>query len=66
MTILGSIVSVQQIFKRFSEIPEKGLIIFCGNIITEEGKEKKVGKFKKGNERKAERRSKGVCCAFFL
>ncbi|CAB3262440.1 unnamed protein product [Arctia plantaginis] len=33
---------VNQLFSWFSPIPPNGLVIYCGTIVTEEGKEKKV------------------------
>jgi len=40
--VLGAITSVQQRLKLFNKIPTNGLVIFCGEILTAEGKEKKV------------------------
>ena len=42
LSVLGAIVSVQNRLKLYSRVPPNGLIIYCGTIITEEGKEKKV------------------------
>ncbi|KAM7242535.1 hypothetical protein CapIbe_007005 [Capra ibex] len=41
-TILGAITSVQQRLKLYNKVPPNGLVVYCGTIVTEEGKEKKV------------------------
>ena len=42
LSVLGAITSVQQRLKLYSKVPTKGLVIYCGTIVTDEGKEKKV------------------------
>ncbi len=42
LSVLGAITSTQQRLKLYNRCPPNGLIIYCGTIITEEGKEKKV------------------------
>jgi len=38
----GAITSVQHRLKLYSKVPPNGLVVYCGTIVTEEGKEKKV------------------------
>jgi len=40
--VLSAITSVQQRLKLYNRVPKNGLVIYCGTIITNEGKEKKV------------------------
>eukprot|EP01121_Diplochlamys_sp_Union-15-3_P004752 TRINITY_DN1495_c0_g1_i2.p1 TRINITY_DN1495_c0_g1~~TRINITY_DN1495_c0_g1_i2.p1 ORF type:complete len:340 (-),score=51.61 TRINITY_DN1495_c0_g1_i2:523-1542(-) len=42
LTILASITSTQQKLKLYNRIPDNGLVIYCGTILTDEGKEKKI------------------------
>ena len=42
LSVLSAISSTQQRLKLYSRCPTNGLIIYCGTIITDEGKEKKV------------------------
>ncbi|EGD73528.1 eukaryotic peptide chain release factor subunit [Salpingoeca rosetta] len=42
LSVLGAITSVQQRLKLYSKVPDNGLVVYCGTIVTEEGKEKKV------------------------
>jgi peptide chain release factor subunit 1 len=42
LSVLGAITSVQQRLKLYNRVPTNGLVIYCGTIITQEGKEKKV------------------------
>jgi peptide chain release factor subunit 1 len=42
LSVLGAITSVQQRLKLYSRVPKNGLVIYCGTIVTSEGKEKKV------------------------
>jgi peptide chain release factor subunit 1 len=42
LSVLGAITSVQQRLKLFNRIPPKGLVIYCGTVLTAEGKEKKI------------------------
>jgi len=41
LSVLAAITSTQQRLKRYSRTPPNGLIIFCGEVLTEDGKEKK-------------------------
>lgn len=42
LSVLGAITSTQQRLKLYSKCPPNGLVIYCGTIITDEGKEKLV------------------------
>eukprot|EP00632_Arachnochrysis_sp_CCMP2950_P014063 CAMPEP_0185697348 /NCGR_PEP_ID=MMETSP1164-20130828/5682_1 /TAXON_ID=1104430 /ORGANISM="Chrysoreinhardia sp, Strain CCMP2950" /LENGTH=451 /DNA_ID=CAMNT_0028364243 /DNA_START=42 /DNA_END=1397 /DNA_ORIENTATION=+ len=42
LSVLGAITSTQQRLKLYSRVPPNGLVIFCGTIVTEDGKEKRV------------------------
>merc|ERR1719427_2235283 len=42
LSVLGAITSVQQRLKLYSKVPANGLVVYCGTIVTDEGKEKKV------------------------
>ena len=42
LSVLGAITSVQGRLKLYQRVPTNGLVIYCGTIITDEGKEKKV------------------------
>ncbi|NP_001104641.1 Eukaryotic peptide chain release factor subunit 1-like [Danio rerio] len=42
LSVLGAITSVQQRLKLYSKVPHNGLVVYCGTIVTDEGKEKKV------------------------
>lgn len=42
LSVLGAITSVQQRLKLFNRIPTNGLVIYCGTVLTPEGKEKKI------------------------
>lgn len=42
LSVLSAITSTQQKLKLYSRVPPNGLVLYCGDIITEEGKEKKV------------------------
>lgn len=41
-SVLGAITSVQQRLKLYNRVPNNGLVLYCGTILTSEGKEKKV------------------------
>jgi peptide chain release factor subunit 1 len=41
-SVLGAITSVQQRLKQYNRVPDNGLVIYSGTVITNEGKEKKV------------------------
>ncbi|KAJ3417290.1 Polypeptide release factor (eRF1) in translation termination [Chytridiales sp. JEL 0842] len=42
LSVLSAITSTQQRLKLYSRVPPNGLVIYCGTIITAEGKEKQV------------------------
>ncbi|KAJ2610582.1 translation termination factor eRF1 [Coemansia sp. RSA 1365] len=42
LSVLSAITSTQQRLKLYTKTPPNGLVIFCGTILTDEGKEKKV------------------------
>ncbi|EGV63999.1 translation termination factor eRF1 [Yamadazyma tenuis] len=42
LSVLGAITSTQQKLKLYNSVPKNGLVIFCGDVITDEGKEKKL------------------------
>lgn len=42
LSVLLAITSTQQKLKLYTKIPPNGLVLYCGDMITEEGKEKKV------------------------
>uniref|UniRef100_A0A1I7Z7D4 Eukaryotic peptide chain release factor subunit 1 n=1 Tax=Steinernema glaseri TaxID=37863 RepID=A0A1I7Z7D4_9BILA len=42
LSVLGAITSVQGRLKLYTKVPPNGLVIYCGTIVTDEGKEKKV------------------------
>merc|ERR1711992_396142 len=42
LSVLGAITSVQHRLKLYTKVPPNGLVIYCGTIVTDEGKEKKV------------------------
>jgi peptide chain release factor subunit 1 len=41
LSVLSAITSTQQRLKLYNKVPPNGLVIYCGTITTEEGKEKK-------------------------
>lgn len=41
-SVLTAITSAQQKLKLYNKVPPNGLVIYCGTILTDEGKEKKV------------------------
>ena len=41
LSVLGAITSTTQRLKRYNKCPPNGLIIYCGTVVTETGKEKK-------------------------
>ena len=41
-SVLSAITSTQQRLKLYSRVPPNGLVVYCGEIITSEGKERKV------------------------
>ena len=42
LSVLSAITSTQQKLKLYTKLPPNGLVLYCGDIITEDGKEKKV------------------------
>ncbi|GAA5897153.1 translation termination factor eRF1 [Sporobolomyces salmoneus] len=42
LSVLAAITSTQQRLKLYSKVPTNGLVVYCGTILTDEGKEKKV------------------------
>ncbi|XP_065648372.1 eukaryotic peptide chain release factor subunit 1 isoform X2 [Hydra vulgaris] len=42
LSVLGAITSVQNRLKLYNKVPPNGLVVYCGTIVTNEGKEKKV------------------------
>eukprot|EP01039_Chlorochromonas_danica_P001984 gene1984-2164_t len=42
LSVLGAITSTQQKLKLYSRVPENGLVLYCGTILTDDGKEKRV------------------------
>jgi peptide chain release factor subunit 1 len=42
LSVLGAITSTQQRLKLYNRVPTNGLVVYCGTILTDEGKEKKV------------------------
>ena len=41
-SVLSAITSVQARLRLYNKVPPNGLVIYCGEIITDDGKEKKV------------------------
>lgn len=42
LSVLEAITSTQQRLKLYTRVPENGLVIYCGTVLTDENKEKKV------------------------
>lgn len=42
MSVLSAITSTQQRLKLYTKVPPNGLVVYCGEIITSEGKERKI------------------------
>jgi|Transcript_34197 peptide chain release factor subunit 1 len=42
LSVLGAITSTQQRLKLYSRVPPHGLVVYCGTIMTDEGKERRV------------------------
>merc|ERR1719270_1611582 len=42
LAVLSAITSSQYLTKLYKQVPPNGLVIYCGNVISEEGKEKKL------------------------
>ena len=41
-SVLSAITSTQQRLKLYNKVPPNGLVVYCGEIITQEGKERKI------------------------
>lgn len=42
LSVLSAITSTQQKLKLYTHVPKNGLVVYCGDVITDEGKEKKL------------------------
>ncbi|KAJ2448845.1 translation termination factor eRF1 [Coemansia sp. RSA 2424] len=42
LSVLSAITSAQQCLKNYSRVPRNGLVVYCGTILTDEGREKRV------------------------
>lgn len=42
LSVLSAITSTQQKLKLYNNVPTNGLVVYCGDVITDEGKEKKL------------------------
>ncbi|CAK7909926.1 eukaryotic peptide chain release factor subunit 1 [[Candida] anglica] len=42
LSVLSAITSTQQKLKLYNTVPKNGLVVYCGDVITDEGKEKKL------------------------
>jgi len=42
LSVLSAITSTQQRLKLYNKVPTNGLVVYCGTILTDDGKEKKV------------------------
>jgi len=42
LSVLGAITSAQQKLKLYNRVPDNGLVLYCGTILTDEGKEKRL------------------------
>lgn len=42
MSVLSAITSTQQKLKLYNSVPKNGLVLYCGEVLTDEGKEKKL------------------------
>jgi len=42
LSVLGAITSTQQKLKLYNRVPPNGLVLYCGTILTDDGKEKRV------------------------
>ncbi|KAK9320579.1 peptide chain release factor eRF1/aRF1 [Lipomyces orientalis] len=42
LSVLSAVTSTQQRLKLYNKVPPNGLVIYCGEIITAEGKERKL------------------------
>merc|ERR1719359_409385 len=44
LSVLTAITSTQQKLKNYTKTPPNGLVVYCGTIMTDDGKEKKITK----------------------
>lgn len=42
LSVLSAITSTQQRLKLYNRVPDNGLVLYCGTVITDDGKERKV------------------------
>ncbi|GMG28841.1 unnamed protein product [Ambrosiozyma monospora] len=42
LSVLSAITSTQQKLKLYSNVPKNGMVLYCGEVLTDEGKEKKL------------------------
>lgn len=42
LSVLSAITSTQQKLKLYQNVPKNGLVVYCGEVLTDEGKEKKL------------------------
>lgn len=42
LSVLGAITSTQQRLKLYTKVPPNGLVVYCGTVINDEGKERKL------------------------
>ena len=42
LSVLGAITSTQQRLKLYSKVPPNGLVLYCGTVVSDEGKEKRM------------------------
>jgi peptide chain release factor subunit 1 len=42
LSVLGAITSTQQKLKLYNKVPPNGLVLYCGTVLTDDGKEKKL------------------------
>lgn len=42
LSVLSAITSTQQKLKLYTNVPKNGLVVYCGEVLTDEGKEKKL------------------------
>jgi peptide chain release factor subunit 1 len=42
LSVLSAITSVRERLKRYNKVPPNGLVIYCGTVMSEDGKERKV------------------------
>ena len=42
LSVLSAITSTQERLKHYNRVPKNGLVVYCGTVMTEDGKERKV------------------------